>query len=598
MPFCCVVPVVTCAGSWGLAGRPCRRRKSRRSTPPSSLSCGGATSARTAASRTTARRPGIRSQPYTFYMARSTAASGRRPTPAARGTPIFDDQPTGSIGVDRRRAVRSERHLRRQRRRACSARTSRPATASTSRPTPAGPGRTSACATRSRSRTSPSIRGTRIGCSSRRSAIPTVRTRSAASSARPTAARRSRRSSTRTRTPAATTSTSIRRTPTSSTRRCGKSGRGRGRTRVWAGHRRRHLQVDRRRHDLEAADEGTAGRSSRRTSRSRRRIPSALYAAVAGIDKPGPSSSARHRRHLSQRRRRRDLDADHDRSAADRPDRRRRPADADRCTRRIPTRSIIASTVSWKSTDGGKTLGAVQGRARRRRLPERLDQSRQPRHHAARRRSGRGRHAQRRRDVELLVQPADGAVLPRHRPTTRFRIASAAGSRRADRSASSSRGNDGAITFRDWLPVGVDEYGYVAPDPLNPDIVYGGHGDALRSADRPGVRRRSGRADAAAVARRAGQLPSGAHDAGGLLRGRQARRCSSPTTISGRPSTAAHSWKQISPDLTRKTWERPEERRQVSGDCRRRSRPSAASSTPSRRRTRTSTASGSAPTTA
>jgi photosystem II stability/assembly factor-like uncharacterized protein len=38
----------------------------------------------------------------------------------------------------------------------------------------------------------------------------------------------------------------------------------------------------------------------------------------------------------------------------------------------------------------------------------------------------------------------------------------------------SSRGNDGALTFRDWHPVGVIEYGYVAPDPLDPDIVYGG----------------------------------------------------------------------------------------------------------------------------
>jgi photosystem II stability/assembly factor-like uncharacterized protein len=37
-----------------------------------------------------------------------------------------------------------------------------------------------------------------------------------------------------------------------------------------------------------------------------------------------------------------------------------------------------------------------------------------------------------------------------------------------------SRGNDGQITFRDWHPVGVEEYGYVAPDPLNPDIIYGG----------------------------------------------------------------------------------------------------------------------------
>jgi photosystem II stability/assembly factor-like uncharacterized protein len=36
-----------------------------------------------------------------------------------------------------------------------------------------------------------------------------------------------------------------------------------------------------------------------------------------------------------------------------------------------------------------------------------------------------------------------------------------------------SRGNDGQITFREWHPVGADEYGYVAPDPLHPDIIYG-----------------------------------------------------------------------------------------------------------------------------
>ena len=38
----------------------------------------------------------------------------------------------------------------------------------------------------------------------------------------------------------------------------------------------------------------------------------------------------------------------------------------------------------------------------------------------------------------------------------------------------SSRGNDGAVTYREWHPVGVIEYGYVAPDPLDPDIIYGG----------------------------------------------------------------------------------------------------------------------------
>ncbi|HEV7612628.1 MAG TPA: hypothetical protein VGO37_12165 [Steroidobacteraceae bacterium] len=36
-----------------------------------------------------------------------------------------------------------------------------------------------------------------------------------------------------------------------------------------------------------------------------------------------------------------------------------------------------------------------------------------------------------------------------------------------------TRGNDGEITMRDWRPVGVIEYGYVVPDPLDPDVIYG-----------------------------------------------------------------------------------------------------------------------------
>jgi photosystem II stability/assembly factor-like uncharacterized protein len=37
-----------------------------------------------------------------------------------------------------------------------------------------------------------------------------------------------------------------------------------------------------------------------------------------------------------------------------------------------------------------------------------------------------------------------------------------------------SRSDFGEITFRDWYPVGTEEYGYVAPDPLNPNLIYGG----------------------------------------------------------------------------------------------------------------------------
>ncbi len=36
------------------------------------------------------------------------------------------------------------------------------------------------------------------------------------------------------------------------------------------------------------------------------------------------------------------------------------------------------------------------------------------------------------------------------------------------------RSDYGEITFREWHPVGVEEYGYAAPDPLHPGIIFGG----------------------------------------------------------------------------------------------------------------------------
>ena len=37
-----------------------------------------------------------------------------------------------------------------------------------------------------------------------------------------------------------------------------------------------------------------------------------------------------------------------------------------------------------------------------------------------------------------------------------------------------SRGNGGQISFRDWVGIGADEYAFIAPDPKNQDIIYGG----------------------------------------------------------------------------------------------------------------------------
>ncbi len=48
------------------------------------------------------------------------------------------------------------------------------------------------------------------------------------------------------------------------------------------------------------------------------------------------------------------------------------------------------------------------------------------------------------------------------------------GQQESGSAGTSSRGDNGAITFRDWRTIGVEEYGYVAPDPLNPSIIYGG----------------------------------------------------------------------------------------------------------------------------
>lgn len=45
-----------------------------------------------------------------------------------------------------------------------------------------------------------------------------------------------------------------------------------------------------------------------------------------------------------------------------------------------------------------------------------------------------------------------------------------------------SRSDYGQITYRDWHPIGAGESGYILPDPLNPQIVYGGStgGDLYR----------------------------------------------------------------------------------------------------------------------
>jgi photosystem II stability/assembly factor-like uncharacterized protein len=154
----------------------------------------------------------------------------------------------------------------------------------------------------------------------------------------------------------------------------------------------------------------------------------------------------------------------------------------------------------------------------------------------------------------------------------------------------SSRGNDGQITFREWHPVGVEEYGYAVPDPLNPDIVYGGK---ITRYDRRTTQNQN-----------IGPTPGG-RGGGAVPPGTPAYRTVRTLPVAFSPVDrrtlffannylwktldGGVTWKRLGDDPTRTTYDLP---RTIGKYTDRRSSPSAASSTRSRRRTPTSTASG------
>ena len=254
-------------------------------------------------------------------------------------------------------------------------------------------------------------------------------------------------------------------------------------------HRQRPLQVHRRRHDLEAADEGTA--DGRRGER-RGRIGIADGAATRSVAAVRASVRARTAAPAAS-------------TAPTTPARPGRRSTSDsRVWRPNGGGDFAEVTIDPKNPDivirrqhrsrGSPPTAARRGRRFKARpaattTSTRLDRPGQPRHHPARRRSGRDRHAStaaRRGAPGTTSRPRSSITSS---PTTRSRTGSAAASRRAARPASPAAATTAQITFRDWHPVGVEEYGYVAPDPLDPDIVYGGKVHAVRSPDRPGAGR-------------------------------------------------------------------------------------------------------------
>ena len=218
----------------------------------------------------------------------------------------------------------------------------------------------------------------------------------------------------------------------------------------------------------------------------------------------------------------------------------------------------------WRTMDGGAHVERRARRARRRRLPAHLDQSRTTRTSS----SPSPIRARWSRRIAARAGATGTPSPPRRcitsRPTTRFPIASAAASRTRARACVQSRSDDGEITFHDWHPVNIQEYGMAAPDPKNPDIVYG-------SAAHERVALRSAHGQTTHV----GPDTSGTLPGGGamnrnvrtmplaLVAGRQPTRCSTRRTSCGRRSTTATAWTRISPDLDAADVGRAGQRRQV-----------------------------------
>jgi len=137
-----------------------------------------------------------------------------------------------------------------------------------------------------------------------------------------------------------------------------------------------------------------------------------------------------------------------------------------------PNTLYSASIVTWRSTDGGQTWTGIKGAPGGDDYQNIWINPNNP-------------------DILLLVGD-QGALVSANRgrtwsswynqPTAQLYHAVAdnafpyrvcAGQQESGSVCISSRGNDGVVDFRDWHPAGVIEYGYVAPDPRDPDIVYG-----------------------------------------------------------------------------------------------------------------------------
>ncbi|HLI18552.1 MAG TPA: hypothetical protein VKV22_09805 [Rhodanobacteraceae bacterium] len=115
-----------------------------------------------------------------------------------------------------------------------------------------------------------------------------------------------------------------------------------------------------------------------------------------------------------------------------------------------------------------------------------------------------------------------------------------------------SRGNDGELTAHDWHPVGIEEYGGAAADPLHPNLIYGGSRSGVTRYDRD-----TGQiADVGPVAGRAPDYRT-VRTMPIMFSPVDPHRLYFTSNTVWQTEDGGHSWQQISPDLTRKTWKVP-----------------------------------------
>jgi photosystem II stability/assembly factor-like uncharacterized protein len=208
-----------------------------------------------------------------------------------------------------------------------------------------------------------------------------------------------------------------------------------------------------------------------------------------------------------------------------------------------------ANVVTWKSIDGGKTWAAFRG------APGGDDYHRiwiNPDNPNI-----------------ILIASDQGAIITvnggetfsswYNQPTAQFYHVSAdnsfpynvySGQQESGSVGIASRSNDGQITYRDWHPVGAEEYGYVVADPFDNNIIYGGKITRYdkRTGQTQNISPETVRSGKVRFLRTAPVLfnpidKKTLYYAGNVL---------FKTTDGG------NSWKTISPDLSRESWDVPD----------------------------------------